>query len=460
LIERAVSFRDPAGRVFLRDDRVLRAVNESGVAIIQSLLASPSASKLVSEGKLIASRLSAERIEGATLVLEHDRVPFISYPHEWPPEMLHAAGALTLEIAAALLPETLGLKDATPFNVLFRGAVPLFVDVLSAETRDPLDPIWIAEAQFERTFVLPLIASLLGIDAASIFLPRRDGIEPEQLLPLIPPMKRWSPRFLTSVTLPAKLAAKGRNKPSIYRSRLVDSREKAQFILGATLRRLSKHLDRWTPAAQASVWSDYETGSSYSRDELEAKETFVRDALRELAPKSVLDAGCNTGVYSRIAAEAGARVVAIDSDRTVAGRVWRMARERQLDILPLVVNLARPTPSAGWRNAEEVSFLDRAAGSFDVVMMLALVHHLVVTERAPLDEIVSLASQLTRDALLIEWVDPQDEMFVTLARGRDHLYAGVDRAAFEQACASSFEIVRSIPTRPHRTLYFMRKRER
>src|SRR5205085_9707023 len=137
-------------------------------------------------------------------------------------------------------------------------------------------------------------------------------------------------------------------------------------------------------------------------------EQFVADALAELKPRRVLDVGCNTGHFSALAARARARVVAVDYDPCVVGQAWRRAQSEGLDILPLVCNLARPTPATGWRNHECPSFLDRARGSFDAVLTLAVLHHMLVTERIPRTEIVSLAAEMTTDALVIELVAPAD----------------------------------------------------
>ena len=121
-----------------------------------------------------------------------------------------------------------------------------------------------------------------------------------------------------------------------------------------------------------------------------------------------------------------------------------MAFEKGLDILPLVVNLARPTPSTGWRNIECPSFLNRAHEAFDTVFMLAVIHHLLVTERIPLEEILRLLSELTASLLIIEFIAPQDEMFCQLTRGRDRLHESLNEAAFEQACRVHFAIVKSM----------------
>src|SRR5258708_5922572 len=164
--------------------------------------------------------------------------------------------------------------------------------------------------------------------------------------------------------------------------------------------------------------------------------------MHEQQPRTVLDVGCNTGHFSYLAARHGASVVAIDYDAVVVGAVWRQAHKENLDILPLVVNLARPTPAIGWRNGECASFLERAHGRFETVLMLGVIHHLMVSERIPLAEIVSLAAELTTAALVIEFVAPDDPMFRRIARGRDHLFSDLTKESFESACATHFEIVR------------------
>ena len=92
--------------------------------------------------------------EPGEILLEHPRVFFPSYPWEWTPDAWVAAGGLTLDLCEALLGQGLILKDATPLNVLFEGTRPVFVDVLSIDARDPASPLWLAYAQFVRTFLL------------------------------------------------------------------------------------------------------------------------------------------------------------------------------------------------------------------------------------------------------------------------------------------------------------------
>jgi hypothetical protein len=151
-------------------------------------------------------------------------------------------------------------------------------------------------------------------------------------------------------------------------------------------------------------------------------------------------------------------VVAVDSDAAVVGSLWRTASQRHLNILPLVVNIAQPTPPTGWRNRECPSFLQRARGSFDMVLMLAFIHHLLVSERVPLFEILRVTAELTRDAAVIEFVPVSDPMFRRLLRGRDELHRDFTPENFEQACSGFFRIVRKEELAPgSRCLYFLRK---
>jgi SAM-dependent methyltransferase len=396
------------------------------------------------------------------LVVEHERVPFPSFPYEWPAEMLHAAAVLTLDIAQEALQEGFGLKDGTPYNVLFKGPNPIFIDLLSFERRDPGDPTWLPYAQFVRTFLLPLLANkYLGLQLDQLLTTRRDGLEPEEVYRWLRPwQKLWRP-FLSLVSMPTWLAARhNQDNTRMYQKKSLKDPEKARFILCSLLNRLRRTLNALTPErGKTSTWSDYMVSHSYTREQLRAKEAFVKQALAEFSTKRILDAGCNTGRFSALAARTGASVVAIDYDPVVVGEVWRNAHSEGLDTLPLVVNLARPTPGTGWRNQECSPFLDRAKGRFDAVLMLALIHHLLVTERIPLPDILNLASDLTTDLLIIEFIAPTDGMFRRITRGRDHLHADLNVGLFEAACCRHFEVVRSQHLEgSSRWLYLLRKK--
>lgn len=473
------SFRDPAGSVFSLGSRVFRSVSDPAFSVLYEFLESPTGQSLVASGRVVATKeVPAAEVDfdgafslpavlqsniAAHRLVEHDRVGFPSFAYEWPDEMLQAAGELTIDLAEAAASECFGLKDATPYNVLFQGPTPVFVDVLSFEKRDPRDPTWLPYAQFLRMFVFPLLMSKeFGMRPDQIFVTSAAGLEPDDVYAHCSWLKRLRSPILTEVSIPTWLGKRAKqNAGSLYAPKRLANAEKAQFILTAQLRRLRRLLRKVSAVKKGdSTWSNYMNTLSYTGQEFQEKSAAVHQWLSELKPRTVLDIGCNTGHFSALAAGNGARVVGIDIDPVVVGKAWRRAAAEKLDILPLVVNLARPSPATGWRNAEYPSFLARATGSFELVLMLAVLHHLLVTERIPLHDVINMAAELTTDHLIIEYVAKEDEMFQRITRGREALHAEFTQEAFEIACQQRFHIARKQPVKGTlRWLYLLRKRE-
>lgn len=463
------SFRDPGGRLYRLPAHILRAVEPSHLSHLEQFLNTRAARDATARGVLVQStrvppldfpQLDLPQDSAASL-WEHERISFPSFPYEWPAEMLHAAASLTLDLAEDALQEGFGLKDATPYNVLFRGARPVFVDVLSFERRSPLDSTWLAYGQFVRTFLLPLAAHrYFGMPLNQILLSQRDGMEPETIYAWAGWLRRLTPPLLSLVSLPKWLAGSGNSAVS-YRPKAARSAEQARFVLSGVLRSCRRQLDALAPGRNLdSTWSGYlEHKSLYSPAQLAQKERFVREAMDRAHPRRVLDVGANEGRFSLLAARHGAEVVAVDTDSTVTGSLWRRASGENLNVLPLVVDFARPTPAVGWRNRECPSFLERATDQFDMVMLLAVAHHLLVTERIPLEDLLGLADDLSSEYVLIEFVAPEDPMFQKIVRGRDELYSHFSPAWFEAAAVTRFELVRSEKLDGlHRWLYLFRRR--
>jgi hypothetical protein len=150
--------------------------------------------------------------------------------------------------------------------------------------------------------------------------------------------------------------------------------------------------------------------------------------------------GANTGVYSRIAAECGASVVAWDTDAQATDMNWQAAQKAGLSILPLVADFARPTPAIGWNNQESASLLDRARGQFDCVLMLGIVHHLLVADQIPLPAIVAQLGEITSRWAIVEWIPIEDSQFKELCRGREALYVHLNEEYFIQILSRSFTV--------------------
>jgi hypothetical protein len=430
------TFRDPAGRLYRDGDRILREVYPQHSAPVLAWLQSPLAQRWMQQGRMAATTIVASE-PGQTVLLEHERIFFPTYPWEWAPSQWRKAASLTLDLCEEALDDGFVLKDATPLNILFIGHRAIFVDVLSFECRDTQSPLWIAYAQFVRTFLLPLCAYLhLGWPLAAT-QQRRDGYEPADLAPFLPPVRRWRRPFLSLVTLPLLL----QKKWNFTNERAKVSAEVASFAVRRLLRSTRRLLDSLGPSARASRWSSYsQTANHYKAADHRAKQAFIRNALDSMRPARVLDVGANTGVYSRIAAECGAGVVAWDTDVQATDMNWQAAHKAGLPILPLVADFARPTPAIGWNNRESASLLDRARGQFDCVLMLGIVHHLLVADQIPLPAIVAQLWEITNRWAIVEWIPQKDSQFTELCRGREALYAHLNEEYFIQILSRSFTV--------------------
>jgi SAM-dependent methyltransferase len=453
------TFRDPAGSLQITPDGALRTVANPYAADMLAFLDTPLATKLVAEGKLISSEVLRRNTPDEPLLLRHPRISFISYPAEWPPALWLAAAELTLELCTQLLAEGWILKDATPFNVLFQGAKPIFVDVLSIQRADLTNPIWFAYGQYVRTFLLPLFAnSRLGWPLQSV-LTRRDGYEPEEIYAALSLPQKLTQPALKSITLPI-LLSKNRNMRSAGAAmRKFDDPQITRQILTNTLADLCKATLKSMPPHRSSEWSNYGgTAPHYDEQDHATKRSFVSTILSTTNPTRVLDIGCNTGTYSKIAAEAGAQVVSIDADLQALDRLCSDAKLSGQNILPLCVDLAYPTPATGWENSECASFLDRCHGHFDTVLMLAFIHHLLLVGQIPLDRIASLCSKITTRNLIIEWVPPTDPKFLELLRGREALYTHLTEPNFRAAFHPHFNIAQETTLRNGRILFHLQKK--
>jgi hypothetical protein len=448
--------------VFITPDGVFRVLTATGWEDWQALAGSPLWAELQDEGLVVAT----EPAEVGTVpellaleaagVLQHERVPFVSYPYEWPFSMLKDAALLQLELNQRALRNGLALKDATPYNVQWRGARPVFIDVGSFERLRPGEP-WIGYRQFCMQFLYPLmLQSYKDLPFHAALRGSLDGIAPRDARAVLAG-ERFRKGVLSNVLLHARMESRYAGAEGGDVKREIKRAGFGEELLAANFRKLEKLVRglEWKPGETA--WTAYGEDNTYDAAAAAAKAAFVREAAARRHVRLGWDIGCNDGRYSRVAAEFADLVVALDADHATVDALYRALRaEGREDILPLVVSVTDPSPDLGWRGRERASLERR--GTPELALCLALVHHVCITGNVPVREFLDWLGELDA-ALVIEFPDRGDPMVQRLLSGkREGGNPDYESAVFEAALGERFTVDRRLAVSDTRTLYEARPR--
>jgi ribosomal protein L11 methylase PrmA len=441
------SFRDWDGRVFASDGRILRALSAQGLADWEALVSSG----LMDGEELVETRLAgdddleslreADPAGAWEAALSHERLPFVSYPYEWTFSMLQDAALLQLRLTSKALEAGLTLKDASPYNVQWRGSRPVFIDIGSFERSRPGEP-WLGYRQFCMLYLYPLLLEAYrGVSFHSWLRGAIDGISPQDFRRLFSRRDALRRGMLRHVFLHASLERRYESRDANVREELSDAGFDSRLV-EANVRQMAKLVESLRSRVGDSSWSGYRSTCSYSDRDAAEKDELVRRVVGRARRRMTWDLGCNDGRFARIAAEGADFTIAVDSDPVVVDGFYRSLRSSETDsILPLVVDLTNPSPAVGWRNAERSTLLER--GAPDLVLCLALVHHLSISSNVPLREVVSWLRSFDCE-VVVEFPDRDDPMVsVLLAQKRADAHPDYRRETFEALLEATFDVVES-----------------
>jgi len=444
------SFRDRDGRIYRVDGRIFRGLSAGALADFEKLQAKKFYAHSLGQGQLVGSELlprsqvplPAAELERWAGFLEHQRVPVVSYPYEWTFGMLRDAALLQLELVEAAIKEDMTLKDATPYNIQFVAGRPVFIDIPSFETLQAGAP-WAGYRQFCEMFLFPLmLQSYKGIPFQPLMRGSIDGVGVQMAARLFGWRDRFRGGVLSHVWLQSKLDRRYGNSSQDVRTDLKSAGFGKELIL-ANVRKLRKLVGKLEWQGADSEWGAYEAFHNYSAEDHSLKESFIDESVAASAAECVWDIGCNTGQFSKIAARHADRVLAMDLDHFAVERLYREVRAEDINnILTLVQNVADPSPNWGWRNRERTDLSSRARP--DLVLCLALIHHVVISANVPLDEFIGWLAELS-DQLVIEYVSRKDDKVQTLLRNKEDKYTDYSRERLEQALRRHYEIRREQP---------------
>ena len=447
----AGSLRDPSGRVYVFKDsageqRVVRGLTGASAATVERLLAEPFFQKMRDDGDVAHTRFASPDDEVAAAVMadgwasavEHVPVEFLTWPYEWPFSMLQDAALLQLRLLETAVQSGWMLTDATPFNIQWVGTRPVFVDIPSFVPRQEGE-YWQGYRQFCSLFLIPLMLTAhLRIPYQPLLRSNLEGIPPEEaakyfhglrLLKKGVPSHVWFPTRMESWVRPHDTAG-GSTAPT---------RQQSTRALLALLDRLGRLVSGLSYSqASPAEWSYDSETHSYETGDLERKMAFVEEHASARRPRLLWDLGANTGEFSRIAARHAGTVVAVDGDHEAVDALYRETIEsNQRNIIPLVMDLANPSPGQGWAGRERAPFNERR--SPDMALCLALIHHLRVSANIPVAHVVAWLGSLNA-TVIVEFIDRDDEMFVKLAENKREDYADYTPENFEAEVARWFTI--------------------
>jgi hypothetical protein len=433
------SYRDPDGFIFESNGQILRQINPSYAEDYERLMKSGLYEALIGRDLLIPHReipLSEHGRSAAYKVIQPDRVPFISYAYEWSFSQLKAAAIASLEIMETALAHGMMLKDCNSFNIQFQRGRPVLIDTLSFMSYQQ-GMLWPGYRQFCQHFLMTLALMSYCDPRLNALLARfEDGIPLDLGCELLPLKARFSVGLLVHLFIHSSVDRRAKSAQGAVRQTRPTTTSLIPLVAN-----LKRSVERIKPPRFKTAWEEYERVCLYSQGDRAKKKAFVEECLESVDPGTVWDLGANVGTFSWLAARQGASVVAIDNDHAAMERLsQQVTAQNEPNILPLVIDILNPSPPIGWENAERSALLDR--GPADLIMALALLHHVVIGANVPLPKVARLLARLGNH-VVIEFVpkaDPQVELL--LAHRRD-IFPDYHQQGFEDAFGEHFRIVRS-----------------
>lgn len=450
----SASFRDPSGFLFWRNGTLYRQINRQYEGEYAWLMESGLYDRLVKAGLLLTHvevDEPAEQPDLAFKLIQPERVPFISYPYEWSFGQLKDAALATLSIQRRALKAGMSLKDASAYNIQFVRGKATLIDTLSFEVYKEGQP-WVAYRQFCQHFLAPLaLMALRDVRLNQLLRIYIDGVPLDLASQLLPARTRWNFGLLTHIHLHA--GAQKRYAGAEVKSRRATMSRQAMTGLIDSLESTIRKLE-WKPGG--TEWGNYYDITNYSDAAFEHKKELVREWSARLQPSLVWDLGANRGVFSRVAGASGAYVVSSDIDPTAVEQNYRQVKdEKTPNLLPLLLDLTNPSPSIGWGNEERDSFLGR--GPADMVLALALIHHLAISNNVPLPQLAEFFAKVGK-WLVIEFVPKADSQVQKLLVSREDIFPGYTREGFEEAFGRCFRIREAVPVRESERILYLLER--
>ena len=470
---------DPRVRLIGSEDAVYRDIDPKWHSFYLNLWNDGVIRDLCARGLLLETRLKqSEKGEGGIVRFEQSRLPFVSYPHEWAASMLRAAAEQCLALHEALLDRGLCLVDSHPWNFVFHGGRPLWVDLTSLDRFSPsvaagglrqfkvfflnaLDVISRGEEEIARSL---MAHSFSSVSDACYRMILAGGNWQRQSWPRRIPALFMRAHLHSFRMMFAEWRRFWQFRPSEFST--PSRAKKVVARLRAELNGLSASINthEWTSYIQAGQDAltpvEMETrilaATRYENAKVRAMDKWLGDLRGEA--RTVLDLGCNKGLFAQIAWMHGFTVAGVDADPGAIDSMFHSVVHSKASISCGIADFVSPREGLGMLTNPLPTFVERFRS--DIVVCVAVTHHLYFGRyRMRLHLIARLLSMYARKYLIVEFV-PKEDPFLKNHYPESSSEAGYSIESFSQAMAEGFVEMEVLPSFPSgRSLLLLRKRQ-
>tara|TARA_Y100001970_G_scaffold271866_1_gene367841 strand:- start:191 stop:1612 length:1422 start_codon:yes stop_codon:yes gene_type:complete len=421
------SYRDPAGYVYSLENKIYRIVNKFGknnyeFAKNNKIIEESIDNKFLVESNELSLDETPEALKGlnGSYIIEHKKIPFISYPYEWSFSQLKDAALLHLKFQIFLLNKKAALKDASAYNIQFIGKKPVFIDLLSIKPYEEGEH-WLGYRQFCEQFLNPLLLkSLKGMNFNNLYRGNLEGITSNELIKFLSFKDKFSINIQLHVIWHSKLINSTINQNEKNIKKYQNIKKLSLTSYRSILEQLYRWINKLHPLKEKSAWDNYATDNTYERKQIIQKKLIVSEFCLNNKPVSIIDLGCNTGEYSEVALNNGCSyAIGYDSDINAIEKSYINSKNKNLNLLPLFADISNPSPAQGWLQSERDGFLSRSKA--EAVIALAFIHHLAIGKNIPLKDIINFITSISKKGL-IEFVPKDDQTVKKMLISREDIF--------------------------------------
>jgi len=433
------SFKDPEGYITEINNTYFRVIAQQYQQEYDHLMQSGLYQELVTKYLLIphTELQKADTREDCYKLLMPQQIHCVVYPFEWGFYQWKKMVLNYLEINKIALRYGMILKDASPYNFTFINQECILFDTSSFTFfREP--ETWKPYRQFCEEILAPF--TLMHFN--SLQWSRLSGAFITGLpLELVTKELSWKSHLNITCLLHLHWHAKFKNKKGQKAAvKKVSGFSNTQLL--SLWQQINDSINSWDIKPDTEKkWENYYAEDIKLPSYLQDKENTVTEWIQNIQPQTTLDIGANTGKFSFIAAKYSKNVLALESDANCADQLYAASNLLEGNNVTIIhADITEPSPALGWANAEKKALRDRLQG--DLLLALAVIHHLSIGRNVPLPFIAAEFARITSNYAIIEFIPRQDPQLQTLLENKKDIYSHYTEANFTASFSKYFQLIR------------------